>query len=132
MGERWEEEREQQYSHASFPLFSFPSSLHLTSSLLLPPPPPPPSHSPLVLIGHGVQRRGEAPDVVGLVAVVAQDLALRLVLPPTHTARTILALPPGVVLAVLAVWLLLASLSLALCVGQHTGMSVQVYACMCA
>ena len=50
----------------------------------------------------------------GLVAVITQYLAARLVLASTHTARTVVALATRVVFAVATVGLFLACLSLLL------------------
>ena len=87
-------------------------------------------HSPLVLLRHLLQRWREAPDVEGLVAVVAQDLRFRLILAPTHATGTVLALASWVVLAVPAVWLLLAGFSLVFCSGENRWMKMREYAGM--
>ena len=88
---------------------------------LLPSPSPEQTDSPLVFLGDLPERRREAPDVEGLVAVITQDLAPRLVLPSTHTAGTEPALAAGVVSTVFAIWLLLTRHPLAVCRYRITG-----------
>ena len=66
----------------------------------------------------------------GLVAVITQDLRLRLILAPTHAAGTVLALASRVVLAVPAVWLLLAGFTPVFCSGENRWMKIRVNAGM--
>ena len=84
-------------------------------------PSPEQTDSLLVFLGDLSERRREAPDVEGLVAVITQDLAPRLVLPSAHTAGTEPALAAGVVSTVFAVWLLLTHHSLIVCRYRITG-----------
>ncbi len=62
--------------------------------------------SPFILLRYSLEWCTEAPEMVGLITLVTQDLLVRIVLATTHTARTRLALASRIVLTHVTVWLL--------------------------
>lgn len=69
-------------------------------------PPLPYPTIPVIHIGHRDQPWSEAPEMIRHVALVAENLFVRTILPSTHTASAVLALPSRVILTPITIRLL--------------------------